>query len=162
MGAQNKLTVNISDMKASKDPGHLLITHSLGSCIGLVGYDARVKAGAMLHFQLPDSTHHGRRALENPFMFADTGIPLFLQKLYSLGADRNRLVLGMFGGANMLDDNELFKIGVKNARATKKILWQHSLSMKHEDVGGGSSRTLTLEIETGVIGLKRDGKLYQL
>ncbi len=162
MGAQIKITVSISDMKASKDAGALLVTHSLGSCIGLVGYDQKVKAGAMLHFQLPDSTNHGHRAQENPFMFADTGIPLFLQKLYSLGAHRNRLVLCMFGGANMLDDNELFKIGVKNARATKKILWQHSLSIKHEDVGGSSSRTLSLEIATGVIGLKRDGKLYQL
>lgn len=162
MGDLRRITVNISDMQASADRNSFLITHSLGSCIGLVAYDARAGAGALLHFQLPDSTTHGRRGQENPLMFADTGIPIFLDKLYALGAHKTRLVVGMFGGANMLDDEELFKIGTKNARATKKVLWQHAISVMHEDVGGHSSRTVTLEIATGTIGLRRDGKTYNL
>lgn len=162
MGERKRITVNISDMKASADRDAYLITHSLGSCIGLVAYDAKCAAGALLHFQLPDSTIHGRRAQENPFMFADTGIPLFLQQLYALGADRGRIVVGMFGGANMLDDEELFKIGTKNARAAKRILWQHAIAITHEDVGGRSSRTVSLDLDTGVIGLRRDGRLYNL
>ena len=162
MTDQKRVTVHISDMKASKNPDSFLITHSLGSCIGLVGYDPLVKAGALLHFQLPDSTDHSRRAKENPFMFADTGIPMLLQTIFSMGADKRRLKFSMFGGANMLDDHELFKIGIKNARATKKILWQHSFSLLHEDVGGGSSRTISLEIGSGNIGLRKDGKLYQI
>jgi chemotaxis protein CheD len=162
MGELKRITVSISDMKASADPASMLITHSLGSCIGLVGYDPQAGVGALLHFQLPDSANHGKRAQENPFMFADTGIPLFLQVLARMGAHKGRIVVGMFGGANMLDDNELFKIGTKNARATKKILWQHSISILHEDVGGASSRTISLELATGLIGLRRDGKLYNL
>ena len=162
MGELKRITITISDMKASADRGALLITHSLGSCIGLVAWDPHVAVGAMLHFQLPDSTNHGKRAQENPFMFADTGIPLFLKGLYALGANRGRIVVGMFGGANMLDDEELFKIGTKNARATKKILWQHAISITHEDVGGRSSRTLSLEVGSGMIGLRRDGKTFNL
>ena len=162
MGERKRITVSISDMKASADREALLITHSLGSCIGLIGYDPKTAVGALLHFQLPDSTNHGKRAQENPFMFADTGIPIFLDQLYALGANKNRIVISMFGGANMLDDEELFKIGTKNARATKKILWQHSISVAHEDVGGNSSRTVSLEIATGTIGLRRDGKEYIL
>ena len=132
MGELKRITVNISDMKASADRDAFLITHSLGSCIGLIGYDPHAAAGALLHFQLPDSSNHGRRAQENPYMFADTGIPLFLESLYRMGANRGRIVIGMFGGANMLDDEELFKIGTKNARAAKKILWQHSIALSHE------------------------------
>ena len=162
MGEQKRIIVSISDMKASGDPEALLVTHSLGSCIGLVGHDPIVGAGAMLHFQLPDSTNHVKRAAENPYMFADTGIPLFLRHLYALGGNRNRIAVSMFGGANMLDDEELFKIGTKNARATKKILWQHSISVSHEDVGGKSSRTVSLEIGSGLIALRRDGKMYTL
>lgn len=162
MGEQRRITVSISDMKTSADRESFLITHSLGSCIGLVAYDPKVAAGALLHYQLPDSTSHGKRGQENPFMFADTGIPLFLEQLYALGASRSRIIVGMFGGANMLDDEELFKIGTKNARAAKKILWQHSLSITFEDVGGHSSRTVSLDIATGVIGLRRDGKTYNL
>lgn len=162
MGDLKRLTINISDMKFSSDKDVLLITHSLGSCIGLVGFDTRIPTAAMLHFQLPDSSHHGKRAQENPFMFADTGIPLFLQALNSNGGNVKKMVFGMFGGANMLDDEELFKIGTKNSRATKKLLWQNSLSLKYEDVGGNSSRTLSLEVGTGQITLKKDGKLYNL
>ncbi len=162
MGERTRISIGISEMKASDDPGSYLITHSLGSCIGLVAYDPRAQVGALLHLQLPDSANHARRAQENPFMFADTGIPLFLERLYALGAQRARLVVSMFGGANMLDDSELFKIGIKNARATKKILWQHSISIKHEDVGGHSSRTVSLDIATGTISLRRDGKVYNL
>ena len=149
-------------MKTSTDPASFVITHSLGSCIGLVAYDPRMHAGGLLHFQLPDSANHSRRALENPFMFADTGIPRFLDSLYSLGASKGRLRVSMFGGANMLDDEELFKIGTKNARATKKLLWQQAISLVHEDVGGNSSRTVSLDIGTGEISLRRDGKLYTL
>lgn len=162
MGELKRVTVSISDMKVSKDPASFLITHSLGSCIGLVVYDPKVKVGGLLHFQLPDSTNHAARAQQNPFMFADTGIPLLMQYVFAKGGDKNRLVLGMFGGASMLDDDQLFKIGIKNARATKKILWQHALTVKHEDIGGGSSRTVSLEIETGRIGLRKDGQLNHL
>ena len=162
MSDLNRVTINISDMKASKNRNDFLITHSLGSCIGLIGYDPKVKVGGLLHFQLPDSSNHGKRAMENPFMFADTGIPLFLEKLYSMGANKNRMTFGMFGGANMLDDSELFKIGIKNARATKKILWPQSISLNYEDVGGKSSRTINLTIDSGQIGLRKDGKLYYL
>lgn len=162
MGERKRITVSISDMKASADRDAFLITHSLGSCIGLVGYDPQRAVGALLHFQLPDSANHGKRAQENPFMFADTGIPLFLERLVALGANRNRIVVSMFGGANMLDDEGLFKIGTKNARATKKILWQHAISVAYEDVGGNCSRTVSLQIDTGTIGLRRDGKEYTL
>lgn len=162
MGDQKRITVSISDMKTSADPASFIITHSLGSCIGLIAHDPRLRAGAMLHFQLPDSANHFRRALENPYMFADTGIPLFLDSLYKLGASKGRLRVSMFGGANMLDDEELFKIGTKNARATKKLLWQQAISLVHEDVGGNSSRTVSLDIGTGEISLRRDGKLYTL
>jgi len=162
MGEQKRINVLISDMKASADPDVVLVTHSLGSCIGLIAYDPARNAGALLHFQLPDSANHGQRARENPFMFADTGIPLFLERLYALGASKNRIVVSMFGGANMLDDEDTFKIGTKNARATKKILWQHALSVAHEDVGGRSSRTISLEVGKGLIALRRDGQVYTL
>lgn len=162
MNVLKQIFVYISDMKISQDPGAMLVANSLGSCIGLSGYDPVVKVGALLHFQLPDSRVHTMSTQENPHMFADTGIPLLLQQLYDHGAERDNLLFGMFGGADLLDEAEMFKIGIKNARATKKALWQHSISITHEDVGGGANRTVTLEIASGKIGLKKDGRTYKL
>ena len=160
MGILKRVTVNISDMKISNDPEALLITHSLGSCIGVICYDPKIKLGGLLHFQLPDSSNHGPRAQENPFMFADTGIPLMLEHLYAKGGSRNRMTFSIFGGASMLDDEQLFKIGVKNQRAAKKILWQHAITVNLEDIGGNSSRTVGIEIETGKISLRKDGAQF--
>ena len=160
MGILKRVTVNISDMKISNDPEALLITHSLGSCIGVIAYDPKIKLAGLLHFQLPDSSNHGPRAQENPFMFADTGIPLMLEQLYAKGGNRNRMSFSIFGGASMLDDEQLFKTGVKNQRASKKILWQHSITVTCEDIGGNSSRTVGIEIDSGKISLRKDGTQF--
>ena len=58
---------------------------------------------------------------KNSLMFADTAIPGLLQEFYAHGAERENLSFGMFGGAGKDEDAELFKIGVKNARATGKM-----------------------------------------
>ncbi len=152
-----RIPIGVSDMAVSSDPGAYLITYSLGSCIGVVMHDPVAKVAGMLHFQLPDSTGHGQRAQANPCMFGDTGIPLLFQKMFAHGARKERIVLSMFGGASMLDDQKLFKIGIKNTRTAKKILWQNCISVRNEDVGGSDSRTISIEVATGKIIMKTQG-----
>ena len=117
--------------------GLVLITYSLGPCIGLILYDRLVRAGGLLHFQLPASRGHDVRARENPYMFGDIGIPLLLQKMERLGAQKDRLIVSVFGGASMMQDENIFKIGIQNTRTTKKILWQQCMSINNEDVVAG-------------------------
>ena len=50
------IVVGVADMKISNDPDSVLVTHSLGSCIGVAVYDRAVHAGGLLHFMLPDSS----------------------------------------------------------------------------------------------------------
>ncbi len=154
---KTRVIVSISDMKFSGEPGSYLITHSLGSCIGVVAYDPIVHIGGMLHFQLPHSNGHQDRARENPFMFANLGIPLLLEGLRANGASLGRTIIGIYGGASILKDSELFKIGIKNERMAKKILWQHCLRISNEDVGGNKSRTVRLDIETGKVQVQCSG-----
>ena len=70
-----KIIVGISDMKVSNKPGDILVTYSLGSCIGVAIWDPKVKVGGLIHYMLPDSTMDKTRAEEKPFMFADSGVP---------------------------------------------------------------------------------------
>ncbi|MCF6285183.1 MAG: hypothetical protein L3K26_08330 [Candidatus Hydrogenedentes bacterium] len=46
-----KLTVGISDMKTSRDPDDVILTHSISSCIGLVLYDPQGHIGALFGSQ---------------------------------------------------------------------------------------------------------------
>ena len=147
-------------MKVSKDPGDLIITHSLGPCIGVVLRDPVSKASGLLHFQLSASKGHEAKAQTHPYMFADTGIPALFSAVERIGGSKNRWEVSIFGGASMLKDDEVFKIGVKNSRAAKKLLWQACMTIKYEDVGGTSSRTVGIEVDTGNIRLHKDGKVY--
>lgn len=156
-----RITVGISDLKISKDPDSFLITHSLGPCIGLLLYDAKTQVGGMLHFQLPSSKGHENRAKENPYMFADTGIPLLLRKMVAFGASKDGFKVGIFGGATMMQDDSAFKIGIQNARTVKKILWQQCMKISAESVGGKLSRTVSMEIFSGHIRVLSDGQVVE-
>ena len=107
---------------------------------------------------MPTAKGHEERARENPSMFGDAGIPLLLSRMASLGGRKDRMVVGVFGGASMFRDEQVFKIGIQNARAAKKILWQQCMRITHEDTGGHSSRTVEIEVGSGRIRLHKDGK----
>ncbi len=156
-GEKRRITVGVSDLAVSRDADVFLITYSLGPCIGLVVHDPAVRAGAILHYQLPASRGHDARAKANPFMFADTGIPILLERIYGLGARRERMRVSVFGGASMMQDENIFKIGIQNARAARKVLWQQCVPISNEEVGGKSSRTVSLDIASGEIRLRSEG-----
>ena len=92
------IRVGMADYKVGRAPASL-ISYGLGSCIGISLYDPQAKVGGLLHIMLPDSTQ--ARPTDNPAKFADTGLPLMLQKVLELGASRSRLVAKMAGGAQM-------------------------------------------------------------
>ncbi len=150
----DEVVVGIADCRIGDVPGQVLVTYALGSCIGVVVHDPAAGVGGLLHFMLPDSTVGSVRGRENPYMFADTGIPLLLQKMYDKGAQKRRLVVQAVGGAQMLDPQNLFEIGKRNYQALRRILWKSGLLLQSEAIGGTRSRTLRLEIGTGRVWLQ--------
>jgi len=138
--------------------GDVVVTHALGSCIGLVIYDPIAHVGGILHYMLPDSTVNPEKAAKNPWMFADTGIPLFFKKAYELGAGKPRLVVRVAGGAQLLDPNEFFAIGKRNHMALRKIFWKNGIMIMAEHIGGVASRTLFLEIGDEKVWVQTGGK----
>ncbi len=83
--------VGVADMKVSKQPEDVLVTHALGSCIGVAIYDPVARVGGILHFMLPDSNLDTSKSQSHPFMFADTGLPQLFRECYRLGAQKSRL-----------------------------------------------------------------------
>ena len=151
------LVVGVADMKVSRDPGVTLVTHSLGSCIGLAIYDPVVRVGGLLHYMLPDSSLDLKKSRNNPNMFGDTGIPLLFKSTYKFGAKKSRLRVIVAGGAQIMDQNGLFNIGKRNHTLLRKIFWKNNVMIDFEEVGGTVNRTIRLEIETGSIWLKTSG-----
>lgn len=152
-----KIIVGVADMKVSNDPEAVLVTHSLGSCIGLAIYDPVAKVGGILHYMLPESSLDGRKAEKNPYMFGDTGIPLLFKEAYKYGAKKNRLKVIVVGGSQILDQKGFFNIGKRNHLILRKMFWKNNVMPNFEEVGGSVNRTLKLELETGQAWLKTSG-----
>lgn len=155
------IIVGIGDCKVSRDPADILITHALGSCIGVLVHDPVVRVAGLLHYMLPESASDLAKARRRPFAYADTGIPLLLQLLAQRGAVKSRMVIVAAGGAQMLDANDTFNIGKRNHLALRRLLWKAGVILHREEIGGTSSRTIRIEVATGKIGLRTAGEAEQ-
>lgn len=152
------VVVGISDCGFSADPEASLITYALGSCIAVAVYDPARKAGALLHIILPESQLNPEKARQNPWMFADTGIPKLFERFASMGGDRRRAIVRLAGGSQVMDQNGVFNIGKRNHLAVKKMLWQVGVLIQAEAVGGEVSRTVRLELDRGGFYVREGGR----
>ena len=149
--------VGVADLAVLRGPGVEIITHALGSCIGVTIFDPVTKVGGLLHFMLPDSTINEEKANGNPAMFADTGIPILFKKAYELGAKKENLIVCAAGGAEVLSDGGHFKIGSRNRTVLRKIFWKNNVLLSADDTGGNNSRTLHLSLTDGTVTVRNKG-----
>ncbi len=142
--------VGVGDFAASNNPGDIIRTIGLGSCVGVILLAPRQRAVGLLHIALPDSSINLKRAQDKPGTFADTGIPAILKEMKKLGVTSSRdLAVKLAGGAAIMDSNNIFNIGKRNILAARKILWKYRLGALNEEVGGNISRTVTVDVDTG-------------
>lgn len=141
--------------------GDVLQALGLGSCIGLVLVDRVTHIGGMVHVMLPDSSV-SRHGVPNPGKFADTGVPLLLQKVQEAGGLKSRLVVKMAGGAEMFSfvgkDSPSLSIGKRNSEAVAEQLKRHGLRLDASDVGGTHGRTLEMDLTSLACTVKVVGK----
>ena len=151
--------VGVGEYAASKTPSDVIKTMALGSCVAVIFLDPNNRAVGMLHVALPDSSINKRRLLEKPGMFADSGIPLLLKLMMKNGYKGNgRLIVKLVGGASIMDPNNTFNIGKRNALAVKKILWKYQLGALAEDLGNNFSRSVSVDVKTGKIIISSPGR----
>lgn len=151
------LVVSISDMKFSTDPEDVIVTYSLGSCLGVTAYDPKVRIGGMAHCLLPTSKAAKDKARARPFMFVNTGVAMMVRKLVDAGADKQRLVFKAAGGANMRTD-DYFMTGARNFQALEKLLDRNRVLLSAKDVGGTVPRTMFLHMASGRVIIRSLGK----
>lgn len=153
-----RVVVSIGDMKVSNKPDELLITYALGSCLGLAIYDPYAKVGGMIHIMLPDSNIVRNYQPINPYKFVDTGIPLLFKEAYKLGAQKKMTHVYFAGCSQVADTKGVFNIGKRNYAAARKLLWKNNIFIKAEHCGEHFSRTMSLDMSTGVVSVKISGE----
>lgn len=152
------IKVGMADLGMCSSP-NAITTLGLGSCVGIVLYDANLKLAGMVHIMLPDSTKIKNN--ENKAKFADTGIIWLMEKLIEKGARKNSLVAKIAGGAQMFafrGDNDMLRIGDRNTEATKAVLNKLGIPIVAEDTGKNYGRTIVFYPENGELLIKSVGK----
>lgn len=157
-----RLDVGIGEFAVSDQPGEVLKTYALGSCVALVVYDPLKRVGGLVHFALPESAVNPQKASDKPCYFVDSGMPVFFSALARLGATRQKAVIRLVGGASILDEKNTFDIGRRNTLAVKKFLWRMGLAVHSEDVGGAISRTVAFSLEDGGLQISNGNQKWTL
>lgn len=151
------IVVGIADMKLGQQGDHL-VTHALGSCLGIVAHDPVAGVGGMLHVMLPNSRINEEKANEAPWMFVDTGVPLLFDACRRAGGRKERIVVKVAGGAGRVDaENDSFRIGKRNMVMLRKLLWKNGVLIQGQDVGGKGSRDLHYDVATGTVMVRSAG-----
>jgi chemotaxis protein CheD len=148
------VVIGVADCYVSTDTSNVLITYALGSCVAVSIYDNVAQVGGMLHFMLPEAPPDAAQAGKNPYMFADSGIPMLFREAYEKGAQKRRLRVRVAGGAQIMDEHGVFNIGHRNCVAMKKIFWKAGVIVHGEETGGKIARTVRFEMSSGRIFLR--------
>jgi chemotaxis protein CheD len=119
-------------------------------------YDRVAGIGGMLHALLPtDSSVNGNRPV--PTKYVDQGVPLLLDALLHMGAQRRRLIVSICGGACVISAegfSDLLGIGERNVLAAQEAVRAANLRVHAQDTGGNAGRTTRLYMANGQVTVK--------
>ncbi len=144
------MVIGIGGLAVRRAGAGTIITHALGSCLGVAVYDPQQRVGGMLHAQMPLAQLNPDRAREMPSLFVDLGLGLLFKAALEMGARKQGLRVTVAGGANVTGAvvNQ-FDIANRNLTVLRKIFWQQGILVAGEDTGGGLPRTMSLNLATG-------------
>lgn len=151
--------VGMAELNIVKPP-QTIRTSGLGSCVGIIVYDARARVSGMAHIMLPDSSF-ARSGELNRAKYADTAIKDLIARLLDEGASKYRLQAKIAGGAQMFkfsSSNKATLIGPRNINAVKQVLSDSKVPIIYEDVGGSSGRTIEFNPESSVLEIRTVNK----
>jgi chemotaxis protein CheD len=146
------IKVGMADLKAVGGRTGILRTTGLGSCVGLTLHDAQAGVSGMAHIMLPDSDIAREQPI-NVAKYADTAVPELIRQMKALGAEPDRLVAKMAGGAQMFAfaASETMRIGPRNVEAVKRLLADFCIPLVAEDTGEHYGRTIEFHCDTGIL-----------
>lgn len=154
----------ISDLKVSKSKNDVLVTHSLGSCLGLTVYDPAAGVGGLIHCLLPRGKKGDPKVMAKQSMYVNTGVALLMRTIFALKARRENLILKAAGCAEMqgVGGSNMFSVGARNYAALIKLLDLNKMKLAAEDVGGSIPRTMRMDIRTGTVEIASCGKRWTI
>ncbi|GMA49015.1 chemoreceptor glutamine deamidase CheD [Alicyclobacillus contaminans] len=130
-----------------------LRTSGLGSCVGVVLYDATAAVAGLVHVMLPTSPV----GATNVTKYADVGVPWLFEQVMKIGGKRDFIRAKIAGGAQMFasaGQSDILRVGPRNVEAVNHALNQLGVPVVAADVGGNVGRTIEFDIATGRLSVR--------
>jgi len=146
----NQISLGLGEQAISRNPEDILVAYGLGSCLGISMIDPVTRITGLFHAVLPERTNGSEMNDPNTaFKYVDCGIENMLAAMIREGANKNRLVIRMAGGANMLiapGMTSTFDIGTRNIEKARMKFQQMNIKVAAEAVGGHTGRTVRVYV----------------
>ncbi|MEW6593579.1 MAG: chemotaxis protein CheD [Thermodesulfobacteriota bacterium] len=150
--------IGIGEWQVSREPGDLLRTYALGSCVALVLQHPLTMTAGLVHILLPDSVNQPNSRQKSPGYYADTAVPLLIRMVLGTAGvyapAGSGLIAKLAGGATVWRKDSQFHVGERNVAAVTRLLRQHQIPLVAGDTGGSPSRTVTVEVGSGAVTVK--------
>lgn len=152
--AQVEIMVKPGDCRFSTDPNCRLISRRIQSSIALAVHVPKLKLGALLRFVAPNSAINP--AQTNPWLFADTAIPLLFTRLRAIRVTNHDLSVQdlsvyAIGGSAVGTEDDSGVSGKSNDLAMRRLLWREGVLLNGADTGGTTARSVWLDAASGRI-----------
>ncbi len=150
----NLINIGVAQIGTAENPA--VLRTILGSCVGICIYDRSKKIGGLAHILLPKNNGKG-----SDEKYADTAIPMLVQKMIKQGCKKEFMSAKIAGGASMFKFNSsasLSNIGDNNVTTTKEVLQNNGIQVVAEDIGGNVGRVIDFFLEDGRMKVKAAGK----
>jgi chemotaxis protein CheD len=155
MAAAVETMVRMGELAASGEPGHVLVSLGLGSCIGLALLDRRSRKAGLAHVVLPKSPGHDA---ENPMKFADQAVPELFRRVLGVGARRSSIEAVLVGGASMFATTSAsLEVGQRNEAAVRDELEELRIPVVATATGGNRGRTIRVHVASGAVTVREAG-----
>lgn len=126
------------------EPAAAAITTVLGSCVSVCLWDPHTTYGGINHFILP----HGG-AVQSA-RYGNHALPMLLERMLELGAQRETLLACVFGGASVMPGTAPGPtLGSRNVAEALDFLTRNGIALLRQDVTGRQGRKLTFRTTDG-------------
>lgn len=136
--------INTGELMVAFKP--VILKTILGSCVGVILWDPVLKHGGMCHYLLPIAPKD-----ELSVKYGDMAIPTLYNKMLEGGSKKDNLFAYVYGGALILDQNEIFFVGDRNILIAIKCLNYYGIRTGEFETGGERGRMVELDTGTGTV-----------
>lgn len=147
----------MGELAVSATPEDELVSMGLGSCVGVALVDRERAIAGLAHVMLPAAN----AAYSAPAKFADRAIPTLLASVERLGAQRERTIAVLAGGAQMFAGARAgvagSDLGARNEAAVRDALAAAGVPVRAAATGGDRGRTVRVRVGEARVSVKEAG-----